>query len=276
MTKAMAQNHVDGVGAMYDLHTDLFAEVLGGSMHVGYWSGAEDARPLAAASAHMTGLVAERLALTPGQQVLDVGCGNGKPAVQVAADHGVHVTGITVSAYQVRLARERPYPADRPGQVSFQLADATKLPDDDASFDSAYAIESLLHMDDKDAALGQLARVLRPGARLVIADFCLDALVGERDAQLIAHMREIFRISAIPTMDDYSMRLRRAGFTVLDLTDVRENVRRTYDLVAQGFRQTVGQLDGELAAQLAGSATVIDQIGAVQPLGYLLITAVRQ
>ncbi|MEU4955538.1 SAM-dependent methyltransferase [Streptomyces lavendulae] len=272
----MTQHDSSDVGGMYDLLTDLFTEVLGGSMHVGYWSDDGDASPLAAASVRMTGLVADRLALTQGQHVLDVGCGNGIPAAQIATGHDVHVTGVTVSAYQLRLAQERLYPAAGPGQVSFRLADAMKLPFEGASFDSAYAMESLLHMDDKDAVLGQLARVLRPGARLVIADLCLDTPVGEHDAELIAHMREVFQISAIPTADDYHMLLNRAGLTVLDLTDVRENVKRTYDLVAQGFHQAVELLDGELAAQLAGSAAVIDQIGEFQPLGYLLLTAVRQ
>lgn len=91
---------------------------------------------------------------------LDLACGTGVNLYRLA-DAGWSVTGVDISADQLRLARQR-----APDGVEFIQADATHLPFEDASFDAVAC--SLLHTDVEDFAsvCREAARVLRPGGRL--------------------------------------------------------------------------------------------------------------
>lgn len=77
----------------------------------------EDAQ--AAKMAH----IGAKLLLQPGMRVLDIGCGFGTLALTLARDHGVHVTGITLSEVQLAEAKQRAWQAGLEGQVEFRLQD---------------------------------------------------------------------------------------------------------------------------------------------------------
>ena len=98
----------------------------------------------------------------PGCATLDLGCGEGRVG-PVLRDLGHRVSGIDVAPTMARLASESG--ADE--QVL--VADAASLPFDDGAFDLVLAFMTLQDMDDPGAALGETARVLAPGGRLVAA-----------------------------------------------------------------------------------------------------------
>ncbi|MFE4669516.1 class I SAM-dependent methyltransferase [Streptomyces sp. NPDC056716] len=261
------------VGAVYDEITTPLTPILGGSVHVGYWDGPLDTATVEQAADRLTGLVAGRLSAGRGGSVLDIGCGSGKPAAQIAASLGVHVTGITVSRNQWEIARSHPQPVAG-GGTEFHLADAMRLPFDDGTFDAAYAIESLLHMSDPTAALAGAARVLRPGSCLVIADLYLDDPVDDHTADIIRTASELFQISHIATADQWRQQIHRAGLDLVDFTDVRAHVHRSYGLIAE-FIRTAGQPPGVQASeQLVALAEATEAFGALPRLGYALMTAI--
>lgn len=100
--------------------------------------------------------------------VLEVGCGPGELASHIRVDLGASVAAIDISPRMVELARGR--------GVDAQLGDVQELPFPDASFDCAVAAWMLYHVPDVDRALSELARVLRPGGRLVAVTNYLDHL----------------------------------------------------------------------------------------------------
>lgn len=67
--------------------------------------------------------IAAKLRLSPGQRVLDIGCGWGGLALTLARDHGVHVTGITLSEEQLAIARRRVTDAGLERQIDLRLQD---------------------------------------------------------------------------------------------------------------------------------------------------------
>ncbi|MBV9314236.1 MAG: methyltransferase domain-containing protein [Pseudonocardia sp.] len=260
---------------MYDQLTDIFAQNFGGNLHFGYWENEKDNSSVEVATDRLTDLVAGRLALSGVGRVLDVGCGSGKASVQIATGRGLHVVGITVSDYQLQLSRVRSYDKGLPGRVSFHLADAAELPFGDSSFDGAYAIESIIHIRDKDAVFGHLARVLRPGARLVVADMYLNGEISGEEADLVAQARQLFQAPPFITAEIYRKYVHRAGLQLLEFTDIRENVQRSYASLVTMCHQIASISGGEASSQMATIAHIIEQFGVIPQVSYMLLTAIR-
>jgi MPBQ/MSBQ methyltransferase len=104
--------------------------------------------------------------------VLDVGCGIGGTSRYLAKRFPeAQVTGITISPEQQRrataLATERGIP-----NAKFELVDALNMSFPDNSFDLVWACESGEHMPDKELYVQEMARVLKPGGRIVVATWC--------------------------------------------------------------------------------------------------------
>ena len=93
------------------------------------------------------------------RRVLDAGCGRGNIAERIARESDAAVVGIDQSERMVELTRAR--------GVDAVVGDVRALPFEDGEFDCALAAWMLFHVPDVDAALAELARVLRPGGRLV-------------------------------------------------------------------------------------------------------------
>jgi SAM-dependent methyltransferase len=93
------------------------------------------------------------------RRVLEVGCGRGELAERIQAEVGAEVIAVDQSERMVELTRAR--------GVDARVGDVQDLPFPSGSFDCAVAAWMLYHVDDLDRGLAELARVLRPGGRLV-------------------------------------------------------------------------------------------------------------
>jgi SAM-dependent methyltransferase len=109
-------------------------------------------------------------ALRPGERVLDVACGTGLVSFAAARAVGQAggVCGVDLSGQMVDAARARAAALGL-GQAEFLRMDAESLDCADASFDVALCSLGLMYLPEPERALRELARVLRPGGRLVLA-----------------------------------------------------------------------------------------------------------
>ena len=111
--------------------------------------------------------------IQPGDQLLDVGCGTGTQAFEVArrAGRAGRVTGIDPSAEQIVRARSKAARHNVP--IDFQIGVIEHLPFPDQTFDVVLSTLIMHHLPAslKRQGLAEIARVLKPGGRLIIADF---------------------------------------------------------------------------------------------------------
>jgi len=158
----------------------------------------------------------EAMALRTGESVLDIGCGPGYLTADIAHAIGVRgrIVAIDTSQPMLDIARSRcaAYP-----QVELKLADAARLPCEDASIDAAAAVQVYLFVDELDAAVRELARVLRPGARAVIVDTDWDSVVWHSsDPARMQRMLDVWtqRYTDAHVARRFPGALDRAGLTV--------------------------------------------------------------
>jgi SAM-dependent methyltransferase len=98
------------------------------------------------------------------RRVLDVGCGTGYGSAMVASHVG-EVVGIDSSDEAVARAKAQ----HRSANLEFVSMSATGLAFQDASFDAAYSVQVIEHIEDVQLHLSEVVRVLRPGGRFVVA-----------------------------------------------------------------------------------------------------------
>lgn len=145
--------------------------------------------------------VLDRAGLDAGSAVLDVGCGTGTLAIEAAARVGAGGRTAGIDPGPKQIARARSKARRRHLAVDFQTAGIEALPFPDASFDAVTSTLMLHHVPDgaKPAGMREIHRVLRPGGRVVVADFTGTAPTG---------------IDGVPAL------LGEAGFASIETEDV--------------------------------------------------------
>jgi SAM-dependent methyltransferase len=124
--------------------------------------------------------ILDRLDMRAGTTLLDAGCGSGL-FCRLAADRGARVFGLDAAPALLDIARERVSAA------TFEVGDLGRMPYDDATFDVVTGINSLEYVSSPVAALREVKRVAKPGARIVVATWgCADECESAAYLEVIA------------------------------------------------------------------------------------------
>jgi ubiquinone/menaquinone biosynthesis C-methylase UbiE len=138
--------------------------------------------------AHRAQRLLDRIDFQPGSRYLDVGCGVGASAYEVAKVRALDVTGVDVDPKQIEAARAR---RANP-QPRFEAMDATELRFDNAEFDIVASSMATHHIPLWERAFSEMIRVLRPGGYLIYTDFIFPAW-------LAATGRRVFPFAGLPS-----------------------------------------------------------------------------
>ncbi|MDQ6744557.1 MAG: cyclopropane-fatty-acyl-phospholipid synthase family protein, partial [Actinomycetota bacterium] len=151
----------------YDAGNDFFGLFLDRSMTYSCALFSRGAETLEEAQEAKLELVCSKLALRPGERVLDVGCGWGSFAIHAARHHGASVLGITLAERQAELAQERVREAGLSDPIEIRLADYREVVAE--PFDAIVSIGMVEHVGDEriDLYARRLAGLLAPGGRLL-------------------------------------------------------------------------------------------------------------
>jgi len=148
--------------------------------------------------------------VTPGESMLDVGCGTGTLAIAAKRRVGAgSVRGIDASAEMIARAREKASRANV--DVAFEVASAEALPFSDRQFDVVASTVMLHHLRRaaREACVREIRRVLKTGGRLLVVDFGVKG-AGHRGP--LAHFHKHGRVK----LDDLVSLVADAGLDVVD------------------------------------------------------------
>jgi cyclopropane-fatty-acyl-phospholipid synthase len=230
----------------YDVGNDFFALFLDSSMTYSCACFSRGARTLEEAQEAKLELVCSKLGLTPGERVLDVGCGWGSFVLHAARNHGVRALGITLSEPQAELARDRAKQAGVADRVEFRVADYRELRDE--QFDAIASIGMVEHVGAEriDVYARRLAGLLRPGGRLLNHGIAKLKDLDTPDEGAFSE-RFVFPDGVPLPLSRIALALERAGF-------VTRHVEGFADDYAETLRHWIGRFEdryGE-AVSLAG------------------------
>ncbi len=212
------------------------------SIHFGYRD--TNAKTHRSSVLNMNRVLAERAGVTEGTTVLDAGCGVGSTSRFLARTYGAKVIGITPVPSQVARARKLNARSGLDGLVHTEQGDYLATGFDDDAFDVVIAQESICHSADKKSFLREAFRVLRPGGRLVIAEYFLFPRPFSPDEQAL--MESWWSGWAIPDLavgDKFNDWARDTGFEEVVMDDVTANVRHS---LRRLYRITMTFYPGEL------------------------------
>lgn len=205
----------------------------------------------------------QRLGVTPGTRLLDVGCGAGQLAL-IAARAGAQVNGCDISPNWLEKARGRA--AAEGLEVTFEEGDAESLPYEDGQFDTVTSLIGAMFAPRPERVAAELARVCQPGGMIAMANWTPGGFVGQMFKTISKHIAPSGMPSPVLWGDEATVRDRlREGIADLKLARqiyrfdypfppdaVVEFYRTHYGPVSRAFASLDGNGQEQLRSELAG------------------------
>lgn len=224
-----------GIAGFYDASSELWENVWGEHMHHGYYPKGQKRKDHKQAQIDMIEEVLRWARVGPPfttvpRDMLDVGCGIGGSSRHVSRKFGCKATGVTLSPKQAARANALAAEQGIAARTQFRVADALALPFKDRSFDLVWSLESGEHMPDKSRFVSELARVCKPGGKVVIVTWCTrDLAPGERslrpnEQRLLRRINKAFYLPAWCSGAEYADLLKENGLTKIQRADWTDEI----------------------------------------------------
>ncbi|KAF9304541.1 Delta(24)-sterol C-methyltransferase [Mortierella antarctica] len=157
----VVQNGTDITNLYFELSTDFYEYAWGTSWHFCRFHYGESVSQAMARYEHY---LAARAGINAGNRVLDIGCGVGGPAREIAHFTGAHIIGLNINDYQISRARRYAVVHGLQNKQDFVKGDFMNMPLESNTFDACYAIEATPHASSLKGVYAEAFRVLKPGS----------------------------------------------------------------------------------------------------------------
>jgi tocopherol O-methyltransferase len=212
----------------------FYRELWGEHVHHGLWVTGRESPEVAVR--HLIEVVAQEGRIKTADKVIDIGCGYGGTARQLAQQYGAAVTGITLSSAQYDYAKS----VTTGSNPTYLVADWLSTDFTPQSFHTAVAIESSEHAPDREEFCRRAYHVLKPGGRFVVcAWLSREAPSPAETAWLLRPICDEGRIPHLPTLNELIAAGKAAGFELVNSQDCTRAVSRTWGII---LRRMIGRL----------------------------------
>lgn len=215
-----------------------------------------DARKTIHGEREVKQLIIERLDLKPGMSVLDVGCGTGDDAREIASIVGPNGRVVGIDLSEALVAESKKRAAGSGLAVEFRIGDIRKLDFPDESFDCVRTDRVLMFVPEIEKAISEIIRVMRPEGRVVASE--LDHEMHFLDSHFPEFTHKVFSVFAASMPQRCLGRQMHRRFAEQGLRNVKSEpmvIRPPYKV----FRRV---LDGFLASTVARSQLAEDEIAS--------------
>lgn len=231
--KLTAISHIDKVIKYYDSTVIDYKLLWTGSkdlaIHFGYYD--QETKNHYQSLLNMNAVLAGLAQISKTDRVLDAGCGYGGSAMWLAKNIGCEVSGISPVPYQIKKADHFAKKFQISDKVNFEVGDYARTSFPDNSFTVVWGLESLVHAESEKNVIQESYRLLKPGGRIVIAEYMLreNPPLSDAEKELISPWLKGWAMPNLQTPTEYKEMLLEAGFTNINFSDITENVRPSMD-----------------------------------------------
>ncbi|WP_067677103.1 SAM-dependent methyltransferase [Nocardia miyunensis] len=217
----------------YDLDPEIFGEFLDPlrKYSSARYLGADDT--LEQAQRHKLRFVADRLGLSGGERLLDVGCGWGALILFMAEELGCHTTGVSPAPRQHEYIAAQAAARGLTDRVHTRVGHFERLDLPAKSFDAVTLLGSIVHMPDLDAVFARARGVLRRGGTLYVSESCFRNELARNafdDREGTRFVRsDIFGFGELRPLSELVAGAENAGFSVIAVDDLTADYRRTIE-----------------------------------------------
>jgi len=206
------------------------------ALHYGFWD--ETTENSTEALHKMNAVLADSVQITDKDLILDAGCGWGGSTIWLRQNRGCSGVGINIDGEQVAKAWKKAEEQGLTQWLNFLRMDYHETVFADGVFDVVWALESVCHSRDKGRFLKEAHRLLKPGGRLVIAEYFRSGrdLSPEQETPLRAWLDQ-WVIEDLATANEFGSLAAEAGFESIDIKDITEHITPSAnDMAGKGRR----------------------------------------
>lgn len=170
-------------------------------------------RPVADEAAYQHKLAMTRELLRPDMEVLEIGCGTGSTAI-THAPHVAHIRAVDISEKMIAIAKAKAAEAGV-ANMTFDVAEIGTLSVPEGSVDVVLALSVLHLLEDKQAAMGRIRQMLKPGGLFISSTTCLgDTMAWFKYIVPIGRLLGQMPFVEVFTSDHLQDAIRSAGFDI--------------------------------------------------------------
>lgn len=174
----------------------------------------------------------EDIRLDRADSVIELACGRGGFCDFLASHTHGQVLGIDISP--VQLSRAQRFARSN---LRFEQHDIMHIDDLGQTFDAVVYMDAACYLPDKAEALARIHRIMKPGARLLLVDWCKqEGLHRVQEELVLEPFMQYWAVPGLETLASYKKHLGRAGFEILRMEDRTTRVRPNWD---RGYQQAV-------------------------------------
>ena len=194
------------------------------AVHFGYYD--HEVRSHSSALLNLNKVMALKGGVKDGDIILDAGCGQGGSSLWLAEKYDVQVTGITLVPHQVKKGQKTALKSQLNQRVKFFEQDYSNTSFKDESFSLIWACESMCHAKEKLNFYKEAFRLLKPGGRLICADyFRTERILPPEGEKLLHEWLDGWSINDLDTFSEHKSNAEQCGFIKFEIEDITKFTR---------------------------------------------------